>query len=311
MNLASQKYMLLDPRWFKAFMAVCEYGKLSIAAHHSAQSVSAVSEHLKSIKDCLGKDIFVKVSDHYELTDTGRELNAYIRQILDISTNFHDRVSGENHAMEGMVRYAMPHSCLQSPHFPMLLERRRDYPDIELTVELCPTNVVISSILQGRFDFGFVTDQVSHPNLTYIPFCEEEYVLVSSEPLDGSNLTADNLLTDYKYIDYPGMDICFDLWVRHHFPEEKKLSSKSLYHAGEINEIVGAVRMVTGGLGISVFPRHVVMDYLERGELFEASPLPESPVMNPIYITRLKDVIPSSRVEAVIQWFRDMHPEFQ
>jgi DNA-binding transcriptional LysR family regulator len=310
MNLANQKYMLLKPHWFKAFMAVCEYRTLSVAAQHSAQSVSVVSEHLKFIKDSLGKEVFTRVGGTYEVTDTGKELNSYIRKIMDISSDFHGRVASEDHAMEGMIRYAIPHSCIQSPHFSRLIQRHRDYSGVELTVELCPTEVAISSILQGRFDFGFVTDRVNHPNLEYIQFCEEEYVFVSSEEIELSSLSVESLAS-YKYIDYPGMNVCFDLWIRHHYPTEKMLSAKSLYHSGEINEIVSAIRMVVGGLGVSVFPRHVVEDYLQSGVLCEVSPEKYSPVMNSIYITRLKDVVPSSRVKAVIQWFRDVLPEYQ
>jgi len=310
MNLASQKYMKLDPKWFKAFIAVSEYGTLSVAAQHSAQSVSVVSEHLTKIRDTIGFDVLVKVHDNYQLTDVGQQLHDYIRKIMDLSADFHDGLAAESQTMEGMVRYAMPHSCLQSPHFPMLLQRRRDFPGIELTVELCPTEVVTRSILQGRFDFGFVTDVVSHPNLEYIRFCEEEYVMVSASGAPLKDLSCETL-ADCHYISYPGMNTCFDLWIRHHHPQEKKLSALGLYHAGEINEIVGAIKMVAGGLGISVFPRHVVESYLASGELIEVIPDSDTPAMNSIYITRRKDVTPSKRVDAVVQWFRDMHPEYQ
>ncbi|WP_271273848.1 LysR family transcriptional regulator [Aliamphritea hakodatensis] len=310
MNFASQKYLKLDPKLFKAFMAVAEYGSYATAAKKSAQSPSVVSDHMIKIRETLGHDVVIKVSDTYKLTSAGKMLQQYIRRIMDVTAEFHDGLDQGQESMEGMVRYAMPPSCLQSPHFPMLLQRRLDFPGIALQVELCPTEAVTQSVIDDRFDFGFVTERIEHPSLRYIPFCEEEYVLVSSSRSTLDELQPDTVM-DHRFINYPGMDVCFDLWARHFMTEAKTLTARSLYHTGDINDIVGAIKMVIGGLGISVFPRHCVEAYLENGELVEYDKGDLPPMMNTIYITTRRDISQPRRVDTVIQWFRDMHPEFQ
>ena len=59
---------------------------------------------------------------------------------------------------------------------------------------------------------------------------------------------------DHRFINYPGMDVCFDLWARHFMPEAKTLTARSLYHTGDINDIVGAIKMVIGGLRYQRIP---------------------------------------------------------
>lgn len=292
-------------------MAVCEFGSFTDAAKHAAQSLSVVSRNIAMLKDAVGQELFVKVDNRQEMTEAGEMLYEFIKTTDDLTSDFIDGLSDNQAAMEGMVRYAMPPSCLQSPHFPMLLERRLEFPLIELKVELTSSDRVVESVLANQFDFGFVTEKVAHPQLNYQPFCEEEYVLVSNDPADFVDLSSESLLKK-RFIAYPGMEVPFDLWVRHYLPEEKNLTARSLYHAGEINDIVGAIKMVMGGLGISAFPRHCVEAHLESGELY-AYASDENPytLTNFIYIVSRANPPLSRRVQAVIRWFLDMHPEYE
>ena len=103
MNFASQKYLKLDPKLFKAFMAVAEYGSYATAAKKSAQSPSVVSDHMIKIRETLGHDVVIKVSDTYKLTSAGKMLQQYIRRIMDVTAEFHDGLDQGQESMEGMV----------------------------------------------------------------------------------------------------------------------------------------------------------------------------------------------------------------
>ena len=56
---------------------------------------------------------------------------------------------------------------------------------------------------------------------------------------------------------------------------------------------------------MGIFPRHCVMGQLADKTLFEYNDKSE-PLMNPIYITQLKDHNYPRRVEQVIDWFMAM-----
>ena len=309
MNFANKKFFLLDTKCFKAFMAVAEFGHFAHAADEAAMSQSALSEHIGRLKSQVGSDLFVKRESNYELTDVGQELHRFIQQLSDLSSEFHQHVVETNEKVSGTVRYALPPSCLFSPHFPMLLEKRKDHDGLELKVELIPSDEVLKQVESRTYDFGFVTEEVAHPSLEYQVFCEEEYILVSSDPDMVHGLDGEKLI-EQRYINYPGMGLYFNLWRQHFYPGLSKVTDRSLYHSGDINTIDGAIKMVCGGLGISVFPRHCVQELIESGALFEPNVGDSSPLLNPIHIVRRKTPEVSKRVQTVINWFFDMHPEY-
>ncbi len=303
MNLASLNFLRLDPRHFKAFIAAAHCGNFSQAAIEAAMTQSGISQHISKLEEQLGAPLFLRTTKSVTLTEAGQLLQKYVEQYTDSIGQLMENIATNERKIEGLVSYAMPPSCLLSPHFPMLLERRRDYPGLELKVELMPNQQVIERVIDGDMHFGFVTEKVEHQFLCYEPFCEEEYIAVAASDRGFTSLNENNLI-DQPYIHYPGMGVYFNYWVQHVFPNVQHVSDRSLHHAGDINNISGAILMVAGGLGISVFPRHCVQEFIDRGQLVEYST--QTPLMNPIYIVHRNQPPLSARVQTVIQWFMDM-----
>jgi len=295
----------IDPKYFRAFKAVDRSGSFSEAADIAAMTQANVSKHIKALEESIGSDLFLRTTKGPVITEAGVKLRSYIQHFENLHADFLLDVGNTAKEVKGTVSYAMPASCLLSPHFPMLLDRRRAHPELEINLELTPTDKVFERILSGRIDFGFVTKKIDHPRLQYIPFCKEEYVAVAAADLDLSQLSSETLL-NFSYIDYPGFDVYFEYWRRHNFPESLHTQALSLHCAGNINSIEGAILMTLGGLGISIFPRHCIQEYLEDGRLQAFAPQGASPLLNDIYISSLKSDQRPYRVDLVISWFMDM-----
>ncbi len=310
MNLANIDFLRLDPRFFKAFVAAAEFENFTIAANKAAMTQSGISQHISKLEEQTGLPLFMRSSKSTVLTDAGKLLLNYIRNYNDSVASLMEQMREDQDLVEGLVSYAMPPSCLLSPHFPMLLERRLSYPALEIKVQLLPNTEILPLVIDGKMEFGFVTERVEHPMLEYRKFCDEEYILVGPLNVDVANLNTENVL-DFRYINYPGMGVYFNYWVEHYLPDAKHISDRSLHHAGEMNSIEGAIHMVVGGLGISVFPRHCVQHLIDDGKIVEWTD-DVAPLTNTIHIvTRNHPPIPG-RVETVINWFMDMisdHPK--
>ena len=305
MNLANLDFLKLDPKYFKAFIAAAEYENFSIAANQAAMTQSGISQHISRLEEQLGVSLFMRSSKATVLTQEGKALLAYIRSYNDSIASLMESINKERNCIEGLVSYAMPPSCLLSPHFPMLLERRLDYPDLELKVELLANEEILPLVIDGDIDFAFITEKVEHPLLSYQNFCDEEYIMVGTRQSQLNILAGDNIV-DQKFINYPGMGVYFNYWIKHFFPEAKNISDRSLHHAGEMNSIEGAIHMVVGSLGISVFPRHCVQGHIDNGKLFEYKSADVQPLLNTIHIVTRKTPEPPTRVNTVIGWFMDM-----
>jgi len=308
MNLANLDFLKLDPRYFKAFIAAAEYENFSLAANEAAMTQSGISQHISKLEEQLGVALFMRSSKSTVLTQEGKALLTYIRSYNDSVQSLIESINKERTFIEGLVSYAMPPSCLLSPHFPMLLERRLSYPDLELKVELLPNDDILPLVIDGKIDFGFVTEKVEHPLLNYQKFCDEEYIFVGANPEQINGINEENLLSQ-KFINYPGMGVYFNYWIKHFLPSSKNISDRSLHHAGEMNSIEGAIHMVVGALGISVFPRHCVQEHIENEKLFEYTSPSAAPLTNAIHIVTRKHPELAARVTTVIDWFLEMHKE--
>lgn len=296
--------MHLDPRLFRAFKAVAESRSFNDAAEMAAMTQANISKHIRSLEEQVGYELFIRTPKCPVMTDAGKKLLQHIKNIEDLNSDFSLEVQTDFNQIEGTVAYAMPPSCLLSPHFPMLLERRLGYPKLEIDVTLIHNSQVFDKVLSSQVDFGFVTERVEHPRLEYFSFCQEEYVMVAAPSCDVPEINDDNIL-DYNYIEYPGMDVYFNFWRRHFFPNLHTVSDLSVHYAGRINSIEGAILMALGGLGVSVFPRHCVQQYMDNQQL-TACKLRTSvtaPLFNNIYIIKLNTCTQPRRVDKVISWF--------
>jgi len=308
MNLANTDFMRLDPRYFRAFVAAAEFENFTVAASQAAMTQSGISQHISKLEEQIGLPLFMRSSKKTVLTDSGKKLLQYIRGYNDSIASLIEQMRDDQQLVEGLVSYSMPPSCLLSPHFPMLLERRLKHPELEIKVQLLPNTEILPLLIDGNIDFGFVTERVEHPLLEYLDFCDEEYVLVGPENLNVESLCENNVL-NYRFINYPGMDVYFNYWVNHYIPTAENVSARSLYHAGDMNSIEGAILMTVGGLGISVFPRHCVQSHIEEGQLQEWKAADRDALTNTIHIVCRNDPPIPGRVRTVIDWFMDMHAE--
>jgi DNA-binding transcriptional LysR family regulator len=302
MNIASRKFSPLDPRCFKAFVAVAQFGHFTLAAERAAMTQSSVSQHVAKLERQLGLPLFTRTARSVILTETGQKLLLYITRVNDSTAEFFEEINHAHERLEGLVRCCMPPSCVLSSHFARLLERSSEHPGLELQVDLARNDQNLENVINGEFDFGIVTEMVQHVALRYQTFCREEYILVARSKKQLEDLDS-HVLLQQKFISYPCMGTYFNFWVHHHMTDLAHLDARSLSHAGEINSIVGAISMVVGGLGISVFPRHCVQRDIDAGMLYEYTAEESAPLLNDLYIVRPSSNEQPRRVEKVIEWF--------
>ncbi len=306
MRIHSQQHYL-DNRLFKAFLAAADTENFTSAARKAFMTQSGISQHIARLEKQVGMPLFKRVGRRVTLTPTGKRLKKYIEQHDATTEAFLGELRHEYEGIAGLVRYAMPASCLRSPHFPLLLEKRKHYPMIRLDVQLAPSEDVIRMVLDDQIDFGFVTKLSDHPNLAFEFFCQEEYILASSTPLQKNEISELTILGQ-PCISYPGADTYFNRWLNHHFPQRANLDFLSLHKSGTINSIEGAIKMVQGGLGISVFPRHCIDSQLSTGQLVEIPTINPAP-LNDIHIAYIRDYDYPKVMRQVIDWFHEMHCE--
>jgi LysR family transcriptional regulator, transcriptional activator of the cysJI operon len=300
-----KKARFLDPKLFPAFAAAAEVQNFTNAARVAHMTQSGVSQHIARLEAQIERPLFKRIGKQVLLTETGRVLLNYIREHVAELDTFFERINEANDSLAGLVSYAMPPSCLLSGHFSELLEKRSAHPKLRLQVTLAPSYEVLELVVQDRIDFGFVTFRPNQPALRFQSYCDEEYILVSTD-VTLMNEMEPRRIFDESIISYPGADVYYNMWLHHHVGDSRDYLS--LIRTGEINSIEGAIKMVVGGLGAAVLPRHCIQQALEGGRVFEYRAGNPQPLTNTIYIARVAEGAPSRRVQQVIDWFFELVP---
>ena len=295
----------LDPRLFKAFLAAADCENFTLAAKKAALTQSGVSQQIAKLEEHVGTGLFKRINKSVVLTAAGKRLVKYIDTYLDGMDSFFEDVSDSENSLRGRVSYSMPNSCLLSPHLGMMLEKRKAVPGIELDIQIRPNEGVYRKVLDGEVDFGFVTKKQDNPALTFIPFCQEQFVLVGSKQFQKKKIDKD-FLEKNGLISFPGMDVYFNSWFKTFFPKVKSFGYDFLDIKASISQLDGVLTLLQAGVAPTVLPQHCVMELLDKKKVFELTANSKKKCMNDIYIVYLKDGHISRRCRKVIDWFLEM-----
>lgn len=297
-----RKFEKLDENSLRAFYFAAETLSFTKAAQAAALTQSGISQHIARLEEALGVNLFLRVGRKVQLTNAGNKLKTYVETYLDQVDDLLEDFRKETQELKGQVKYAMPNSCLMTPHFPILLEKRKSFQNIDLKITICHSSQVIDMLLAGEIDFGFITSASEHNEVEQKEFAKENYVLVSSnkDNLKFKNLTE---LKEQNFINYPGMDELFEKWQDQHFPRSNKLKITDVKICGEINNLNGAITMSKYGVGLGVFPSHCVQQYLSSGQLKKYKSAENK---NSIYIVKIKNHKVTTRVQKVLDTFWEM-----
>ena len=186
-----------------------------------------------------------------------------------------------------------------TPHFPMLLARRKKhFPGLRLEVTVTTFEEICRAVLEHRVDFGFITRPARLPGLKLTPYCREEIVLASADPRHLA-FSSVRELAQVPFLDHDGAEILFAHWKRHYFPGNRTLHWHDLPRAGGMNRLPGVIRMLEAGVGATVLSRHCIAREIASGKIRGY----REGVVNQIYLAWLKDSHLPRRVSLVVEEF--------
>lgn len=105
----------------------------------------------------------------------------------------------------------VPASCLKTPHFSILLEKRSKYSKVDINVTIAANDEVIEKLIQGEIDFGFVTQKSDNPVIQHEPFAHEQYTLVGRDRDLVRSISAQSI-PEIPFIFYPSMNALLEFW---------------------------------------------------------------------------------------------------
>lgn len=145
----------MEIREIRSLVVFAECGSIQQTAEKCNLSPPAIHKHLKLIGDEFGVRLYSKSGPRLELTDAGRLLLPYAREILNRHDAAFVTLREWRDARCGMVRVGAGPS-FSSCMLPILVKRfRRRYPNVELFVESATGDHLLERLSCGQLDLIF------------------------------------------------------------------------------------------------------------------------------------------------------------
>ena len=169
----------MDFEQIATFVEVAHSGSFSRAAQRLYRTQPAISTQVRLLEKQCGQPLFVRHARQVELTVAGKILLRYGERLRELQATAlseleamrqHPRGSVAVAANEATVLYVLPS---------MILEFKRDYPDVRLEITRNFSRKIVEKVLENSVDFGVVTLPFKHAHLYVMPIHRDEMAVLA------------------------------------------------------------------------------------------------------------------------------------
>ena len=258
----------MDFRRLEAFCRVFELKSFSKAAQKLFLSQPTVSAHISTLEKELGVKLFDRMGRWILPTSAGEvlyryslEIFAYLDQAKAEIQLLQDRVAGQLFLGGSTIPayYLLPS---------LLASFTENYPEVSINLSVGDTSTIADKVQDGSLMLAVVGDKDENTDLTYMPLCEDELILISHEKYarKKQNLRIDELFELPWIMRNPGSGT-------QHALERAMTACEHDYRQLKVSVLVestqAVLQCVKAGLGVSMTSRIAAKDLINKKEVVE------------------------------------------
>lgn len=251
------------------FAAVAELGGIGKAASALNTVQSNVTARIRTLEANLRTKLFYRGARGVTLTPAGERLVPFANQVEHLLREAQQAIRAEGTPCGPLRMGSMETTAaLRLPR--LLTAYARRCPDVDVELELGPTEFLVSRVLERGLEVAFVAGPIQHDELAAVPVLEEELVLIAA-PNFGSLRDVLAALGGRR----DARALVFRAGCSYRQRLENFLVRRGLAHVrrmdfGTLDGIVGCVE---AGMGVSLLPK-AVAEPLKKGGRLSIHPLP-------------------------------------
>lgn len=270
----------MDIDSLKLFCDVIQLKGFTQAAIANSITQSAVSQRLKALEKKFGLPLIERHGNELFLTKAGEAVYKGAKRILADMREVEEQLHGIDGKLGGSVRVAAIYSVGLYELDPSVKKFLRSYPEIEVQIEYSRANKIYQDVANGSVDLGIVAYPGNKPQLRWIPFCEDELVLIcaADHPLAAHGSIELKQLEAQPFVKFQG-----DIPTRRALDEMLKKNGIAVVTKAEFDNIELIKRAVEIGIGVSIVPSMTIKSETQAG-LLKAVSFAEGPFKRPIAI---------------------------
>ena len=246
------------------FVQVAELNSFTKAAKALDYSQSTVSFQIKQLENELDCLLFERINHTISLTEKGKELLAFARQIRYLTDEFNQKLSGSSE-LKGFLRIVTADSLCEDMILTNYLDFHKKYPGISLRYIPADTEAMFSILDSNEADIMLSLDRHTY---------RHDYIIAKEEPIDVNFVTGvnspyatDKELSLADIAEFPMILTEQGIGYRRILEEFMIKENLTLEPIMEIGRTDVIVAMLEKGVGVSFLPEFVTRKKVEEGTL--------------------------------------------
>ncbi|ALM86053.1 LysR family transcriptional regulator [Bordetella sp. N] len=241
-------YDLIDLR---TFLAIAEEGSLTRGAARVHLAPSSASLRLKRLEEALNVPLFLRQARGVALTPAGTVMLEHVRQCVARLEQMHADLSPYALGLTTHLTLFANNNVLNI-HLPEDLARFfSDHPSVRITLEERLGTDIIVAVIQGRCDIGVIAVDSDHPDLDYLPYREDRFVVIA--PPD-SRLSRRSAVRFTECFGEPWICQQKGSALHTYLMNQAAALGGRLDVRVQVSSFDAIVRLVASGAGISIIP---------------------------------------------------------
>lgn len=169
-------YSLTDLR---LFLAIAEEGNLSRGAARCHLSAPSASLRIKDLEERMGLTLFIRGARGVTLTTPGTVMLDHVRRCMAGLEQMHSDLLPYTQGLTTHLTLFANNNAINS-FLPQDLARYfAAHPTVRITLEERMGHEIVAAVALGRADAGVVAIDIGHPELDFIPYQEDQFVLIT------------------------------------------------------------------------------------------------------------------------------------
>lgn len=253
----------MNLKQLEAFVQVSESGSFSKAAKELFLTQPTISAHISSLEKELNVRLFIRNTKEVSLSDDGKDLYRYAKQITDLEKAIEERFYMDSDDGKHFITIAASTIPAQYLLPKVLMCYRERYPKEQIKIMETDSSEVVTQVVDHMVDVGFTGTVLEKKHCKYIPFYKDELAVITPDTPEYRILKEQNR-DDIDWIKRK------PLILREEGSGTRKEAEKQLKNAGismENLDIVASIanqetikKSVKQGMGITVLSRLAAED---------------------------------------------------
>ncbi|MFQ6390512.1 LysR family transcriptional regulator [Priestia aryabhattai] len=253
----------------RIFMAVAEYGSVSLAADKLGYVQPNVTARIRSLERKIGHPLFHRHRRGMTLNVEGRKLLTYGEQMMRLMDEIHKAFQDERNLV-GSLCIGLVETVVGFPE--IISSYHNKYKNVDISLESGVSTQLIEKVLKFQLDGAFVAEPVNVSMLDQIPAFDEEIVLVCSANANENGKEQIQSARELLHLPF----ILFNEGCQYRervqqWLKEEQIVSPKIMEFATLETIMGTV---VSGLGVTLIARSLAERY-EREGLVQLFSIPE------------------------------------